>query len=392
MKQSHISNRGDRQGFTLVELLVVLVIIGILVSLIGAAVIKGWFLGKSARNRVDISQIEVSLGTFQNRFGNYAPPSMLLLCEKFQDYQTFVSQYPAYQKLAVDSLAFLTRIFPKMVNQPWGQLPNGQPLYGDPTYPFTYNNPGIPLANQFVDWNGDKTHSLPVILEGDQCLVFFLGGIPAPSTASVGSILPNTPPACLGFAADDHNPANANSTDRIGPLYDFNSSRLVVLPPQAINPFRSTFFYSYLDTYGTSDGFGTLVSGMPYAYFSTYKGPNAYNTYLASECPTVGYMNNVAINNLSGPGLWPYAEVSLVGSTLLQTPRYLKPNSFQIISAGADQIFGPGSLPVPNPQTGAIAFQQVWTSNSASTVYPQGTPGYDDQSNFSSGLLGASGN
>jgi hypothetical protein len=301
-----------------------------------------------------------------------------------------------WNHIAADSLACLTRMFPKLVNQPAGQV-KGVNVYLDPTYPFTYNNPQDPTWNTayFVDWNGDKKHTLPgCILEGDQCLVFFLGGLPAPSTATVQ--LANTPPACLGFAADPHNPANPNSTDRIGPFYEFRSDRLVTLPrpAAALNPLPSTLFYSYLDPYGQSDGLGQLVAGMPYAYFSSNKGTNAYNSYGISECPTLGHMNNVAIGQPNGPGLWPYAEVSLVGSSLLQAPRYLNKNSFQLLSAGMDQVFGSGSSPAQlNPQNGAIvSFHVVWTSATASSVYPPGNYGNDDQSNFSSGILGASGN
>jgi hypothetical protein len=52
---------------------------------------------------------------------------------------------------------------------------------------------------------------------------------------------------------------------------------------------------------------------------------------------------------------------------------YYKPDSFQIICAGDDGVFGPGGL---------------WTPASASTVYPPGSPGCDDQSNFHTRLLG----
>src|SRR5437868_2379652 len=84
MKLSQVGNR-RRQGFTMVELLVVIVVIGILASLISAVVIRGLRQGRIVSNRVDISQIELALEQFKNRYGFY-PPSQIILCEDTSHY------------------------------------------------------------------------------------------------------------------------------------------------------------------------------------------------------------------------------------------------------------------------------------------------------------------
>src|SRR5437667_755271 len=120
-----------------------------------------------------------------------------------------------------------------------------------------------------IDWNGNQTLDGPYILEGDQALVFALGGIPARPT----------PPQCLGFSTNPRNPADATTTDRIGPFFEFKSERLVLLSPSDPTNPRSRQHYSYADVYSSTDGNGTLLSGAPYAYFSSYKTANGYNRY-----------------------------------------------------------------------------------------------------------------
>jgi hypothetical protein len=189
--------------------------------------------------------------------------------------------------------------------------------------------------SQVQDWNGNgELDKGGFILEGDQCLVFFLGGIPACEPQ----------PGFLGFFGNKSNPTKPGE-QRIGPFYEFDSNRLVDL--------HHNGFYSYLD--------GHL--GKPYAYFSSYRKQNGYNRYFSldrkSDCASLG--------------VWPYAE-SIEG----ETPRYLMPSKFQIISAGADGRFGPGTdLTAESPFT--------WTP---ATAEQTPDPGKDDQSNFHSKRLG----
>jgi hypothetical protein len=124
-----------------------------------------------------------------------------------------------------------------------------------------------------------------------------------------------------------------------------------------------------MDRYGSLDPTQTVaLSGAPYAYFSSYKTTNGYNRYFPiNDCASLA---NPAANL---PAPWPYKQ---------GPSQFLNPNSYQIISAGADGAFGPGSNPVDTPP--------YWSPANASLYYQNGTPGRDDQANFYDSPLGIS--
>jgi prepilin-type N-terminal cleavage/methylation domain-containing protein len=339
---------GTRRGFTLIELLIVIAIIGVILSLIAAAVVQAQRKGRQTGNRIDIGQLEVAIEQFKQKFGAY-PPSRIRLCESLAYYDLSVnaSGQPVNQ-VDTDSVQFITQMFPRI---DWS---TGINWTGSLTFP----NPAP--AQQGVDGPGAIT------LEGDQCLVFFLGGIP-------NAVLP---PACLGFSSNPKNPA-AITQDRIGPFFEFDSKRLVLLRISA-NPYNR--YYSYADAYCTTDGNGTLIpgSGLPYAYFSSYKNPSGYMRYftffqLGLQPPyPLGQNGTLPFNtsDCASLAVYPYFE----SATPLGN-KYLKPNSFQIISAGLDGQFGAGGGP--------------WNATTGGSYYPNGPGGYDDQANFTGSLIGA---
>ena len=189
--------------------------------------------------------------------------------------------------------------------------------------------------------------------------MFFLGGIP--TVTGVGT------PGCTGFSTNPSDPADATNPagERIR-FYEFQSDRLV-------DPF-SKGFYSYLDTFGVGDGAGGIVRGAPYAYFSSYKGSNNYNRFYRvdgkSDCADLG--------------VWPYAE-GAASSGAFPYLRYVKADSYQIISAGKDQIFGPGTPPPPPASTTPGPFWSPGSAVGYGNAFPAAK---DDQSNFYSDLLG----
>jgi len=355
-------NRTGRGGFTLVELLVVLVIIGILASLITGAVMLALRTGRQARNRSDLAQLDVALQNFKTTFKiSDPPPSRIKICENYGQYFTVAAD----AQLDADSVSYLTRMFPRIGISGWTAPPYG--------------------TGTGIDWNGNGVLDGPAVLEGDQCLVFFMGGIAAPFGAGA-------PPNMQGFSKNPLNPADPSAGFN-PPFGDFSSSRLVVIPPNANSlPLRPSSYLSYLDTYGVSNGLGGYVSGAPYAYFSSYKNANGYNRYLATGASTsyvtsgVMYSDCSTLGAIGVSGLWPYIQ----SFTTTTTPSavYVKPTSYQIISAGADAVFGLGSVPSFNAGTG-WSFAPLWNPNVA-PMYGQGPPGgYDDQASFTSSILGS---
>jgi prepilin-type N-terminal cleavage/methylation domain-containing protein len=298
MKQKQL-RRSTRSAFTLVELLVVIAIIAVLVSLfVGAAV---QILNKidEVKTRNDIEQMSMSLVNFETKTGVDYIPSRFVLCETQAAYFAGMSNpNPALAELYSDSYTYLNRVFNNRIN--WN----------------TVNTPPTPNPQWAgIDWNGDTLQSPDVILEGDQCLVFFLGGF-------------NT----SGFS-NGPNPALPGG-DRFGPFFDFKLNRLVD-PGRATSP----GYRVYIDAYGRS----------PYVYFSSYKVRNGYTRYagLGSDCSLVpqGPYNDGAGN-------------------------YYNPDTFQIISAGRDTVFGPGG---------------PWTPATAPAIAPAGK---DDMANFYDKFLG----
>jgi general secretion pathway protein G len=251
-----------RPGFTLVELLVVIAIIAVLVALLSGAVLKSLAQGPRLQTRSDLTQLSDAVGTFQAKFNlRYPPPSQLKLC-------SLKSQYGTTQ-LDKDSIAYLQSMFPRMAD----------------TWSGTINN-SFGNANGIM-WGPNNTAVNGVVLTGDQCLVFFLGGIQTTAGSTNG---------CLGFSTNPTDPAAAGG-DRIGPFYDFKLNRLAA---------GASGFFSYNDVWGS-----------PFLYFSSYKTRNGYNRYGGSDCSQSS----------------PYQQPNGI---------YYNSDTFQIVSAGADKAFGGG--------------------------------------------------
>jgi prepilin-type N-terminal cleavage/methylation domain-containing protein len=288
MKPAKTSTAG-RGGFTLIELLVVMGIIAVLLGLLIPGVMKVLGKGPELNTTNDISQLGNALGAFKTKFGKY-PPSRIRLFAQMSSYN------PTF-KIDRDSSQFLKGMFPRIAN--------GGPV-----------NWGVP----------DGT-----ILEGSQCLVFFLGGVQTNSGGVNG---------CLGFSSDDQNPMALGGT-RIGPFFDFKNNRLVGAPGQFV----------YNDYYG-----------QPYLYFNSGHSREDYNRYWNDPYPGTGTPMRSDCSQM-GNGAYYMSNSPVM--------RYHNPDSFQIISAGADKAFGQGGQ---------------WTPGNASAIGPGGL---DDLTNFSGGRLGS---
>ncbi len=179
-----------------------------------------------------------------------------------------------------------------------------------------------------------------LLLEGSQSLVFFIGG-----------------PLLQGFTPSGPYSPTATATSRKGPFFDFVVSRM--------NPSTDPkFLDGYLDPYGT-----------PYAYFSTFSGPG-YNLGYAWAPPVP-----------SGP-----AYVNPMRAYQDPSGKWINPGRMQIISAGKNKRFGPGTVVVPGPPVTYVYWVPMGAGYMMDANAPNGDGG-DDLANFNgSAQLGASGN
>jgi hypothetical protein len=286
-------------------------------------VVKAMGTGDTVRVRSEISQLAQGIQAFKTQFQVPYVPDRIILP-------------PGYDTT--------TQVYLKSV---WPRL-NQQALLGTGTGTFTI---GTGAAQQtytvFTYWGVNGTNNQPVVLHGDQALVFFLGGKYDPATKT-----------CYGFSTDGTNPMQAVVTgSRTGPFYDFPPDRLAPLgngtanpevPPNLPSepglPKRAVGFPSFKDIYGTQ----------PYLYFSSQKAGN-------------DYANGLAVATAQAASGWKRVNPFLLNAT----PRFANSNGFQIVSAGKDGEFGNGG--------------QEWVGyagGGASMV------GADDMANFHPNTLG----
>jgi hypothetical protein len=275
------------------------------------------------KNQNEITQLSNAVEAFKRKFCvNYIPskiklyPALTLTTDTLPGYYNLTTSggVPANQ-LEFDSYAYLTLLWPRIAGN-----------------------------KKLTGWGPSTKNG--VILEGEECLVFFLGGMQA-----------TNPNRCLGWSTDPTD-LTATTSVRIGPFFDFDSNRLAVRPGVG-----SGVFFTYADAYGSA----------PYAYFSSYKHANGYNRYFA----------NMSASDCASLGVWPYAR------HLGTAPSYFNPDSHQIISAGANRTFGQGSNQTFS--SGNTWSRQAPTEGSClaktGTTSPT-APGEDDQCNFHDRLMG----
>ncbi len=244
---------GRQAGFTMIELLVTIVIITLLIGLLLPAINSARKSAINARVRAEISSLETAIGAFKAKYG-FEPPSQITIWTTTNDWNDH-----AYDK------GYIRRMFPQ--------------------YDFT-NNPA-----------GGSGFTSATTLNGEQCLVFFLGGMLRlydPMDPTKGGTL-------VGFSKIPSRPFETSTSNREGPYFEFDTTRLNISGNAAtyVPPFPS--------------------ASQPYVYFSSYEG-GGYTASDSSLCS-------------------PYTSAG---------GDFYKPNSFQIICAGADNEFGSATSFDPN--------------------------------------------
>jgi prepilin-type N-terminal cleavage/methylation domain-containing protein len=376
-----------RRGFTLVELLVVMIIIAILIAFLLPAINTAVKSSRQAAVSAEISQLAQALAQFKNSYGVF-PPSRIYINES-GDYSvaTMKAAFPTMSLAAVTSLSqrsvtYLRRVWPRMTLS---------------TAPVT--------ATLVYDFDGNGALSPPKIIQGSECLVFFLGGIPQPTDAStvVGSGIVYS---VVGFGKDPVNPMkNAIATsNRSSPLFEFRPGRLVDLD--------SNLFPEYLDGL-------TGNTSRPLVYFSAYEGqgydPDDNNYFDADDSPlyTTGVFGGFSTPNaptatrvynaslrpdiVASEAPNPYtADVPLpldasgnIDPTNHKPREYINKNSYQLFSAGLDNNFGIGGQFDANNTIDSLPFPAGAESQATGQTLPSSIRQRerDNLTNFKNGTL-----
>lgn len=374
-----------RSGFTLVELLLVIVIIGMLVALVSVAAVQVVARARQAENTLTIDTLDQAIQNVKNQYGSYPPD-----CSNLGP-QSGVTTTPTFGQTYRQNriLAYFRKAFPRMTVSGYGPVTTpgtlqalSQLAFGNtsPIQAYTSGNPNLKL--------GDLDN-----LDPAEALVLFLGGppgvnttVPTPQAGQQLTANGNFGYSLPGFSANPQNPFTQipQGSPRVTTLYQFNQGRLgdadgdgwpeyyppnasVPQPPgtSAVQPATATPPYVYFD-------------GVTYEAWITNYGITSTATTAGLQYPgAYPFLTNLSTNPVQPTNFanfWglaiPYVSSTIVNATI-NSNDFVNPQKFQIIGAGADNMYAtPPGLP------GAVA------SANGLRYFPAGI-----NSNFSQGDL-----
>lgn len=320
---------GGRPGFTLVEMLTVIVIIGILAALISAATIYARARAREAAIYVQIKQMEAALMEYKNQFGEFPP-----------DFWGLHSSDPVVVTQAKQEvLRHLRRRWPRY------QLR----ITVEPT-----DTPDKIIDKQFKAF-ADDVRALgidPERFDAATALVFWLGGLPAEPLVSGATYQP------AGFHADEEHPFQLGQP-RTGPLFEFDPKRI---------DWASDHIWYRMDG----------PTSPPVVYFRAKKDA-------ASGRSTYAINNEIAhfvylLQKEDEKETADLAVAYLDGGTASATRVWRNPDTFQIVHPGLDGLYSELlTRVIPNPWP-VISEPQRWPVTITAKNFLQGD--FDNITNF----------
>jgi type II secretory pathway pseudopilin PulG len=310
-------------------MLVVMVIIGILMALLLAAVQHGRVVVRNGAIQAEINQIEMSLENYRSEYGDYPP--------NFVDVNIVAERgsSPVHDALQADArdaiVRHLRKAFPRYVP--------GAQRYVDPS-PFAAPNPDSrPDATPFDRFVNDIYYKYnraidPAAPPGAtptasfdpaSALVFWLGGLPEQVPASGGQWIP------AGFHSDPELPFKPGGP-RTKPLFDFQAERLVLSEPHVApcwslgSPDVAIRFLRYYPD----------AVDAPYVYFrARRRGANwHYGFERDSNGAIVPYSYYHSLVGTTEP------NIAVAYRDPQSPPTWREYDKFQVIAAGIDGDFG----------------------------------------------------
>lgn len=346
-----------RPGFTLVEILVVIVIIGLLAALGIPAAVGALERARVTSMKMEVTGLETAITQYQQKYGDYPP-----------DFSNWAVVERHYRK-----------IFPRIAT---GELARLRMLVDDDPDNDTNVSPPSP-------W---EPHD-PTRMDRAEALVWALGGFSTnPQTPFTGPGGPLALVSSTGTAT-----IYEINIDRENKFFDFDPARLNF---SDINPGATrslTNRYVSLDEPATAteplDLFLTYAAKegqAPFVYFDsrTYADASSgvdFNGYFRTDLGAVRPYISDQVNNVT---ISPYGSLA----TAMTVWQFMKPNTFQLIAPGPDGVFGStasfdfqtgGSLePVYFQYPTGAAMSPSTAATAPSGLIYSGVDSYDESSTF----------
>jgi prepilin-type N-terminal cleavage/methylation domain-containing protein len=394
----------SRKGFTLVELLMVITIIGMLVALVSVAAVRAIGTARNAQITTEIGLLDAAMQTYKNDTAGAYPPDCSLLSTPASGTPTATDVQNRQNRI----LAHLRKAFPRLIVA-GGYGSSSSPAAGTLQYmsinAFSQSTLYGSLfsgttPNGTSQW-GDFDNMDPA-----EAMVFWLGGFPIPfqdtngkwsykligfSSNKVGNASSSSPGAFGGPNAG-FGPFNLDVQSRDAGPFEFAQARLgdadgdgwpeyyppvgnVAQPPTSKYPVSNPMPpYVYFDA-------------VSYGYYTT--GTNVYPLSAIYPSPSATVSSSVVSGS---PGAQPLGQATAWGYAVpyVQTVpssgsmTWVNPSGFQIICAGLDQYYW---LDFTGKLTNNLLRVYPSGINQATGVNTYSQGDLDNLTNFTSGTL-----